>query len=395
VKVLIVHNAYQSHQVGGEDIVVRREIRGLQNALGLENVFEYIVSNDDIQPLKLALDIWGSKCHAKKIADMVQKHQIDIVHVHNFFPLLTPSIFAAAKTSGAKVIHTLHNFRWWCSNGILYRKEVGTCEQCVGKRFGWSGVVHGCYRDSKVQSLVANMAFSWYRLKEYEKNIDAYFVLTDFQREKLATLLPAEKLFLKPNPIDERQVDSQPKKDYLFVGRLESAKGIELLLSVWQQLPRHFHLNIIGSGDNGALLSYQQSNIRFLGTLPSDEAMSHMMHAKYLIHPSLTYETFGLTLVEALSVGTPVIGFARGTRPEFIQHGENGFLCEPEDLKQTLLEADKNSLYEQMSICAQNSVKKYYLSRVMETQISHYEKILQTAPNLTRVPAAIVGKTDA
>lgn len=381
MKVLVVHNAYQSHQVGGEDVVVRREIRGLRNALGSENILEYIVSNDHIQPFKLALDIWGSKQHAQKIAEMVKKHQIDIVHVHNFFPLLTPSVFGAAKASGAKVIHTLHNFRWWCSNGILYRKDAGTCEKCVSKRFGWSGVAHGCYRDSKVQSLVANMAFSWYRLKEYEKNIDAYFVLTHFQQEKLATLLPPEKLFLKPNPIEEEYIStSTDKKDYLFVGRLESAKGIDVLLSVWRQLPEHFHLNIIGSGDNDALLVYQKSNIRFLGKLPFDEVIQHMMQAKYLIHPSLTYETFGLTLVEALSVGTPVIGFATGTRPEFIQHGKNGFLCQPDTLKQILYEADKNISYEKMSLRAKESASQFYLSRVIETQISLYEEILHGLP---------------
>lgn len=381
MRVLVVHNAYQSHQVGGEDIVVHREIKGLQKALGEENVFEYIVSNDDIRPLKLVFEMWGSTFHRNKVKKLVEQNQIDIVHVHNFFPLLTPSVFEGAKAAGAKVVHTLHNFRWWCINGILYRQGEDICEKCVGEPFGWQGVVHSCYRDSKIQSLAATMAFSWYRLKAYEKHIDAYFVLTHFQGEKLKSLLPAEKLFLKPDPI-EVPVNLKPpekKKDYLFVGRLEHAKGIDLLLSVWAKLPVNFRLNIIGTGENVPLFKkYPQANIRFLGKLPFASVSQQMASAKYLIHPSLMYETFGLTVVEALAMGTPVIALARGTRPEFIQHEKNGFLCEPQNLKETLLKAHDYPQYAQLSAEAYNSAKPFYVGNVIAKQVALYHKIHKT-----------------
>ena len=114
MKVLIAHNAYQSHHIGGEDIMVNQEISALKSILGHENVFEYIVSNDDIQAFKLAFSLWGDRQHFHNIQQMVNEHHIDIVHVHNFFPRLTPLVFKAAKLAGAKVIHTLHNVRWWC-----------------------------------------------------------------------------------------------------------------------------------------------------------------------------------------------------------------------------------------------------------------------------------------
>ncbi|MBI2791940.1 MAG: glycosyltransferase family 4 protein [Gammaproteobacteria bacterium] len=380
MKVLIVHNAYQSHQVGGEDIVVKREIAGLQESLGHDNVFEYIVSNDDIQFSKLAVNIWGDKTHYKQIFALVQKNNIDIVHVHNFFPLLTTAVFKAAKAAGAKVIHTLHNFRWWCSSGILYRNDIGNCEKCIDKKFGFPGVIHGCYRNSHIQSLVANLAFTWYRQQFDANDIDMYFVLSHFQQEKLKSKIPFQKLQLKPNWIDEpKQVYlSEEKKDYVFVGRLEPAKGIDVLLSTWKKLPKSFHLQIIGTDDDGKYLKqYACENISFLGKLTREEVLAHIGKAKYLLQTSLSYETFGLTIVEALSFGTPVIGFNIGTRSEFIQTGKNGFLCEKENLEATLLQSYDFSDYKTLSQNAFESAKPFYSQTVLPHQISIYKKIIE------------------
>src|SRR4029079_8552049 len=104
-------------------------------------------------------------------------------------------------------------------------------------------IYHRCYRGSIVQSFAGALAFAWYRFKKYQQYIDAYFVLTHFQQEKLKSLIPSEKLLCKPNFIENKQTQTQVdlKKGYVFVGRLESAKGIEVLLSTWRQLPMHFH----------------------------------------------------------------------------------------------------------------------------------------------------------
>ncbi|HRE31209.1 MAG TPA: glycosyltransferase, partial [Candidatus Berkiella sp.] len=168
-----------------------------------------------------------------------REQQIDIVHIHNFFPLLTPSVFAGAKASGAKVIHTLHNFRWWCMAGTLYRENKGNCEQCIGKALALPGILHRCYRNSWLQSSASALAFAWYRLKAYQQHIDAYFALSHFQLQKLLSWLPQQKLFYKPNAIEPatQLCPLTEKKGYLFVGRLEAAKGIEWLLAAWEALP--------------------------------------------------------------------------------------------------------------------------------------------------------------
>jgi len=379
VKILVVHNAYQSHQIGGEDIVVANEIRALKAHLGKHNVFFYGVCNDDINPLKLSLKIWGDKTHYHKIYDLVKSQKIDIVHVHNFFPLLTPSVFAAAKAAGASVVHTLHNFRWWCVSGDFYKNNA-ICEQCIGKKWMWPAIKQGCYRKNRVQSTVASAAFGWYRIKKYQEAIDAYFVLSNFQKEKLKNWLPPEKLLLKPNSIEPPQIYYSPfaKKDYLFVGRIEPAKGIEVLLEAWQTLPTHFHLRLIGYDNADFSQKYQRANIQFLGKMEHKETLTKMSHAKFLLHTSLAYETFGLTIVEALARGTPVIGFNIGTRTELIQHGKNGFLTTPRELKETLLQSFIYADYRAMTMRAKESAKAFFEENVILTQLAHYENLLRS-----------------
>lgn len=377
MKVLVIHNDYQSRFIGGEDIVVSREIAGLKSYLGEKNVFEYRVSNDDIRPLKLAFSLWGNRVHYQNIYQWVVQHKINIVHVHNFFPLLTPYVFAAAKKAGAKVVHTLHNFRWWCLAGTLYRQ--GHCEKCVNKKWGYPAFYYRCYRRSWLQSLVGSLALSWYKFKKMGQAIDAYFVLSQFQKNKIIHYLPAEQLFLKPNPIDEPAslTDYKAKKDYLFVGRLEEAKGVEILLATWCELPEDFHLNLIGGIDNAMLQKkYQRTNIHFLGQLSNQQVLAKMAQAKYLLHTSLAYETFGLTIIEALAQGTPVIGFNIGTRAEFIESGKNGFLCQVSTLKETILNAQNDLNYPLLCQQAYESAKPYYLSSVISKQVAYYQRLI-------------------
>lgn len=378
MKVLLVHNCYQSRHIGGEDLVVSRETKALKAHLGEKAVFNYQVSNDDIHASKLMLSLWGDKTHYENIYRLVKTHSIDIVHVHNFFPLLTPVVFSAAKKAGAKVVHTLHNFRWWCLSGNFYREKKGTCEACVNKNLAWPAIQHRCYRQSSLQSAVGAAAFSWYHLKDYHRYIDAYFVLTDFQREKVKSWLPEEKLWLKPNPIEWPSVlgESEVKRDFLYIGRLEPAKGIVDLLSTWEQLPEDMILNVIGSGDDDLLQRYShRKNIHFLGKVSHEKTIDYIRKSKYFIHPSLTYETFGLTLVEALAHGTPVIAFDIGPRKEFVQPKVNGWLCDKHTLKETILEANCYQDYAKLSKSAHESVKRFALETVINKQIKWYEKI--------------------
>lgn len=381
MKLLLVHNKYQSNNIGGEDIVYRNELESLQSKLGKENVLFYEVSNDDISKFKLLFEIWFSFKHYKNIKRLVQENKIDIVHVHNFFPLLTPSVFKAAKDGGAKVLHTLHNYRLWCISGIFYRDGYGVCESCIKNRFSLAGVLNKCYRKSLLQSVVAQVAFWFYKATKVFDNIDYFFALTNFQREKVKSLgIDESKIILKPNSLQMSFDAQKEKKDYIYVGRLEESKGIYELLKVWKRLDARFVLTIIGGGDIEEELraKYKKKNIIFKGKCSREETLFSISKSKYLIQPSILYETFGLTIIEAMGFGVPVIGFNIGTRGDFIQDGVNGFLAQRDHLKDVIEKSYDYEDYENLSKQAVETANLYENKYVIEKQIEIYKNILES-----------------
>lgn len=379
MKILIVHNKYQSANIGGEDIVYKNELESLQKELGVEHVFHYEVSNDDISKFKLLFEIWFSSVHYKNIKKIVLENNIDIVHVHNFYPLLTPSIFKAAKDAGAKVIHTLHNYRLWCISGILYRDGTGICEMCTKSKFSLAGIFNKCYRNSLSQSIVAQMSFWFYSATRIFDNIDYFFVLTNFQKEKVKLLgIDERKIVLKPNSLQMSFGVKKERIDYIYVGRLEESKGIDKLLRVWKELDNKFVLTVIGGGEIEDALrgAFEQTNIIFRGKCSREETLLTIASSKYLIQPSLLYETFGLTIIEAMSFGVPVIGFDIGTRGDFIQDGVNGFLSSQKNLKDVVKKSYDYLDYNQLSVNAMKTAKLYENRYILDKQIEIYEKII-------------------
>lgn len=381
MKLLLVHNKYQSNNIGGEDIVYQNELESLQSKLGKENVYSYKVSNDDISKIKLFFDIWFNKYYYKEVKKIVQDNNIDLVHIHNFYPLLTPSVFKASKDAGAKVVHTLHNYRLWCISGIFYRDEYGVCELCDKSKFSLQGIFSKCFRKSMIQSVLAQLSFWFYRSTKVFDNIDYFFVLTNFQKEKVKSLgIDENKIILKPNSLKMSFDIQKDKKDYIYVGRLEESKGIYELLKVWKQLDERFVLTIIGSGEIEDELKkeFSNTNIVFKGKCSREVTLANIATSRYLIQPSILYETFGLTIIEAMSFGVPVIGFDIGTRRDFIQDGMNGFLSNPNNLKEVVEKSFTYRQYDSLCKNATQTAKLYENDYLIEKQIEIYKNILES-----------------
>ena len=148
-------------------------------------------------------------------------------------------------------------------------------------------------------------------------------MLTNFQREKVKSLgISENKIKLKPNGMSVyKSSTDKPKQGYIYVGRLEESKGVFLLLEAWNQLDDRYILTIVGDGDiiSDLKTKYDADNIVFKGKCSRKDTLTYISQSKYLIQPSLLYETFGLTIIEAMSFGVPVIGFDIGTRKDFIK----------------------------------------------------------------------------
>ena len=376
MKVLLVHNHYSS--VGGESRVFDLEREALERVLGPERIFT-LESGSPRHPISLVFSIFFSFRKYWKVFRLIKENRIDIVHVHNFFPIFSASIFFAAKHAGAKTVHCLHNYRWWCINGNFFRNGK-ICTVCADKHSLFSGIRYGCYRESTLQSLLAVAAFSFYKAMGVFARIDAFVAMTHFQQLKLIALgLDPKKIYIKPNMVPVVQPSLAAGKGYLYVGRLEVEKGIVLLLETWAMLPTAFELTIIGGGSMEEELrqKYTQPNIHFMGICSPEETMNYISKSRYTIQPSLMFETFGLTIVESMCKGVPVIALNIGTRTELVQDRITGFLCTPENLFDTINAADEFDDYETMSKAAFQFASAYDTSRIIEQQLSLYQKLLR------------------
>jgi glycosyltransferase involved in cell wall biosynthesis len=326
VRVLVAHNQYQ--QRGGEDTVVEAEIALLQSHG--HSVEIYSRSNDDVGALSsIALarqTLWSSRT-VDDLTVQIRRFRPDVIHVHNTFPLISPSLYWAAERAGVPVVQTLHNFRLMCLNALFLR-EGKVCEDCMG-HLPWRGVARACYRESRAASAALAGMLTLHRgLGTYRNKVARYIALNGFCRNKfIEGGLPAERVAVKPNFVDFDAPETGSRSGVLFVGRLSVEKGVATLAAAMARLP-DFSLRVAGDGPESDLLDGVSGIVR-LGSLPGDAVRQEMSRAAALVVPSIWYENFPRTIVEAFACGLPVIASRIGALADIVRDGETGLLFEP------------------------------------------------------------------
>lgn len=333
MNILLCHNYYQ--QRGGEDLSFEAEARLLE-AKG-HQVRRFTLHNDavrELHPLRVVgRTFWNRDSH-RQVRRLIEQEQPDVMHCTNIFPLISPAVYSAAKAEGVPVVQSLRNYRLLCPNAYLLR-ENRVCEDCLGKMFAWPGVLHGCYRGSRAASaVVAGMSALHRGLRTWQRKVDVYFTPTEFARRQfLRAGFPAEKLLVKPNFIDPDPGLGDGDGDYaVFVGRLSAEKGIATLLAAWSDPRCDIPLKIIGDGPLAAdvqAAARENPRLEWLGARPSAEVLEIIGHATVLVMPSLWYETFGRTIIEAFAKGTPVVASRLGCMEELVHDNVTGLLFEP------------------------------------------------------------------
>ncbi len=334
MRIAVFHNRYRIR--GGEDRVVDVEMEMLRDA-GHE-VIPFIVDNrEDISGnlvgrIGIGLRaIWNYRM-AREVAELARKKKIDVAHVHNFFPLLSPSVHGSLKAHGIPVVQTLHNYRMLCANGCLLRDNKA-CEECVTKGC-LQAIKNGCYRGSRLQSCGwAAMTAIHNRLGSWTRNVDMYIALTEFARDLFVrTGLPREKISIKPNFAQDVGGVEYRGQGAVFVGRLSREKGVDVLIDAWRRLGSDpqtaaSRLVIVGTGPEEAALRAQAadlSGVRFFGELSQAGVRRAISDASFLVSPSVCHETFGVTVVEAFSLGRPAIVSDSGASAELVEQGRTG-----------------------------------------------------------------------
>jgi len=332
MRILVAHNAYQ--QRGGEDAVVQAEVALLRE--GGHEVIEYQRHNDEIHTmgrLPLARQTLWSPRTEREVQALLQARKVDVVHAHNLFPLISPSLYATCRQAQVPVVQTLHNFRLVCAAATFMRQGV-SCEKCLGGN-ALPAVWHGCYRGSRVQSAVLTASNTWQRLRgTWQRDIARYIVLSEFSRAKFIEAgLPAQRLVVKPNFVQASPYHSHERSGFLYVGRLSAEKGISALAGAMAALaaqPAPLPLQVAGDGPLRAELS-ALAQVQWLGNVAPATVMPLMATHLAVVIPSICYEGFPRTLVEAFATGTPVIASRIGALAELISHGRTGLLVPPGD----------------------------------------------------------------
>ncbi|MES2663968.1 MAG: glycosyltransferase family 4 protein [Pseudomonadota bacterium] len=376
-KILIVHNAYQ--QKGGEDTVVEAEIALLKQ---YGHSVELFSKTNDVIPhmsrASVAVQTFWSKSSSQDFEKCLRQFQPDIVHVHNTFPLISPAIYWVAYRMRIPVVQTLHNFRLHCPQA-MYLRDGKVCEDCIG-RVPWRGAAHGCYRDSKVQSAVlAGMVTMHRMLGTWQNKVTRYIALNEFCRQKfIQGGLPADKIMVKANFVDFPQLPAQDRQGLLFVGRLSAEKGIEVLANAMQRIAtqqiKQVKLRVAGTGPEAELMR-KLSGVTLLGALNGDTVREEMSQASALILPSIWYENFPRTLVEAFGCGLPVIASRIGALAELIEDGVTGLLFDvnnADDLAAKIQWAENNpEKMLAMGVNARNLYEKEFTAARNYTQLMH------------------------
>jgi glycosyltransferase involved in cell wall biosynthesis len=338
VKILVVHNFYE--QRGGEDSVMERESRILLgNGHGILNYFRH---NDEIQDYSLLQKIrlasgtvWAPDTYSS-LRRILRDERPAIAHFHNTFPLISPAAYYACAEARVPVVQTLHNYRLLCPAATLLR-EGKVCEACLGRSVAWPGVAHGCYQGSRAATAaVAAMLLVHQVMGTWKEKVDVYVALTEFARRKFVEGgLPAERIVVKPNFVAHDPGAKRRTGEYaLYLGRLSEEKGPLVLLEAWARLGEGIPLKLAGDGPlkqelRGEIGARALNGVELLGRVSFEEIAGLLHGARFLVLPSVCYENFPLTIVEAFACGVPVIASRLGSMVEIVADGRTGLHFEP------------------------------------------------------------------
>lgn len=378
MKILQVHNVYLGKT--GEETVIEEEKRVLQEHG--HSVVQYIKNNSDLnsynklEKLRVLLSLTSSKKIEREFTERLKVEQPDICHVHNTFPIITPVVYSACQKMSIPVVQTLHNYKMVCTNSLLFKGEE-VCEVCLNKSL-YHSIKYKCYRDSYFATAAQAHVIQHHRnIGTWDRYIDKYVCLTDFQKEKVFGNELLDKVYVKPNFLAKNSLSTVRENFFLFVGRLNNSKGLQDLLHLFRNY-QDSQFVLIGKSENPKVFS-DFDNVEHLGEVERPIVLDYMRRCKAVIFPSKYYEGMPMVILEAFSLKKPVICRDRGAMASMVKHGCNGLKYERLD---DLVEAvkclnDSNELVEKMGQNAYSQfLDKYTEEKGYKNLMELYSQVL-------------------
>ena len=395
MKILAIHNFHRKGSASGDDKVFKSETALLEEH-GNE-VVRFTVSNDEFDEagvfgkVRAALGMLWSRKNYTLVKKLIQKEKPDIVHIHTFFPLLSPSVLYAAKRMGVPVTATLHDTRFICPCSTSLR-GTKLCNAC-GDGHYFRMCRYNCFKNSKIQSIIVAGIFKYHRIrKSFYKQIDRYICLNENQIRLLKDIgFDPKKIIKKYNFVPDAEanlkavkVEGLPDRYVVFYGRIGEEKGIRILMRMWNKIT-DIPLVVMGGGPlegEFAVWAEEKKNVYFLGYTEHEKCLSIVKGGEFVVFPSIWYEGCSMVEIETQSLGKGLVATDLGFSAEAIKEGYNGFKAPLNDLKEFVRIVRK--LWREPDLCkkiGENARKDYEMKYLPEDNYEQLIGIYQTLVN--------------
>ena len=382
MKVLIIHNFYGSGTPSGENEVVQREMKLLQDQD--HEVLEFTASSDSVRRLgafgKLlaAISVIWNPIQYFRLKRVLWEHSPDVVHVHNTFPLISNFIFLALAKY--PTVASIHNYRYFCAAGVPLRSGK-SCTICIDHQTPFPALQYKCYRNSLLATLPLYLSIKLNRFQNFWANQSIKFIcLTDFQAKKIQVSgIDASRIYIKPNFSNINRgltVSGNNRDSVVYVGRLSHEKGVDTLIKAWLLWGENAPvLKIIGSGAESEYLkklAEGSERITFIGSVSQDQVQSHMRNSAILVAPSRCLETFSNVIIEAMACGTAIAVSNIGHLPKFAIETK-GVVFNVDDEDHLMISVKKLFENKHDLFVAQESARRVFEDKYSEQK--NYEKL--------------------
>jgi len=373
MKILQIHNYYKTR--GGEAFVVSAEKKML---IGYgHEVIQLTADNADIKNY-----IAKRRTFYNQLIELIKVNDIDVAHIHNVFHIISNKIYKVLSKHNIPIVQTLHNFRFLCPNGLFLDNDMKICRLCNKGELDHS-IKKRCYQNSFIKSLFMARNVRKLRNTGFEV-IDQFIALSQYAKQEFILGGIAEnKISDKANFIEDGDISVIKDGNYgLFLGRISKEKGIETLIKTFKDID--FKLILAGDGSylNSAKIEAElNANISLTGYVSGEIKSELIANSSFLILPSICFEMFPITILEAYGYSKPVIASDLGGLPEIVIHGETGYIFKnnnSKDLFDTINRMIKNRNYLELGKKARQMFENKYTEEKNYRQlITIYEKVIK------------------
>ncbi len=320
----------------------------------------------------------------RKISQLLDAEKPDLVHVHNIYHQISPSILSAIKKRNIPIVQTLHDYKLLSPNYALFCHGK-ICECALGGKY-YTCIRHRCIKNSYIASALSALEMYFHKtLQLYEKNIDVFICPSIFMARQLKRWgIRAKRIEQIYNFVSETAPTENVIGDYfVYVGRLSEEKGLPLLLEAFAGLPSK--LKIVGTGPLEKELRQRvrtegMKNVEFLGYREGEELSDIVSKSLAVVVPSQWYENCPLVILEAYQHGKPVIATEIGGIPELVRQGQTGYtfkLGSPNDLRKKIqLMIENTSRVDEMGQNAKAFSDQFRTEKYYQKLITIYESLV-------------------